>query len=304
MSTVLIKSLESLAVRADELESVEPSVSYWSRYWIVQRAMSLSKRSPELDAFLANLLDQLERMKLALSEHPEITNKELGKVKIYDFAMKVFDNADREERARRATSLTAGKFLAAAQFLEVCQVFGETSKDINDKRKYSKVQAMRIRGAVVAGIDPNEGRAHDKAQEVAESRSDEIETLMSREIGSSDVGAISGQVEQSDASSNTVATTLNTDKSQSAASIGRVSDEGPLRSSPDPVASETSSFAEPLLEKRSSETHADNVKHLGQEMDLEASQKHARFAISALNYEDVETAIKELRLALRLLGEC
>ena len=32
------------------------------------------------------------------------------------------------------------------------------------------------------------------------------------------------------------------------------------------------------------------------------AQKHARWAISALNYEDVETAVKELRNALSTLG--
>jgi vacuolar protein sorting-associated protein VTA1 len=33
------------------------------------------------------------------------------------------------------------------------------------------------------------------------------------------------------------------------------------------------------------------------------AQKHARFAISALDYDDVVTARKELRNALSLLGE-
>jgi vacuolar protein sorting-associated protein VTA1 len=32
------------------------------------------------------------------------------------------------------------------------------------------------------------------------------------------------------------------------------------------------------------------------------AQKHARWAISALNYEDIETAVKELREALGTLG--
>ena len=31
-------------------------------------------------------------------------------------------------------------------------------------------------------------------------------------------------------------------------------------------------------------------------------QKHCKFAISALDYEDVDTARKELREALRMLG--
>lgn len=37
-------------------------------------------------------------------------------------------------------------------------------------------------------------------------------------------------------------------------------------------------------------------------MTIANVQKHARWAISALNYEDVETARKELRLALAMLG--
>jgi vacuolar protein sorting-associated protein VTA1 len=32
------------------------------------------------------------------------------------------------------------------------------------------------------------------------------------------------------------------------------------------------------------------------------AQKHARWAISALNFEDVETAVKELKNALNTLG--
>jgi len=41
------------------------------------------------------------------------------------------------------------------------------------------------------------------------------------------------------------------------------------------------------------------------EVDEEAmmkAQKHARWAISALNFEDVPTAIKEFQLALHMLG--
>ena len=35
---------------------------------------------------------------------------------------------------------------------------------------------------------------------------------------------------------------------------------------------------------------------------LLAAQKHAKWAVSALNFEDVDTAVKELRIALRALG--
>ena len=38
------------------------------------------------------------------------------------------------------------------------------------------------------------------------------------------------------------------------------------------------------------------------EVSVAAAQKHAKYAISALNFEDVDTAVKELREALEVLG--
>jgi vacuolar protein sorting-associated protein VTA1 len=35
---------------------------------------------------------------------------------------------------------------------------------------------------------------------------------------------------------------------------------------------------------------------------MAGAQKHAKWAISALNFEDVPTAVRELRRALELLG--
>lgn len=40
------------------------------------------------------------------------------------------------------------------------------------------------------------------------------------------------------------------------------------------------------------------------EESITKAQKHAKWAISALNYDDVPTAVKELQLALQLLGAC
>ncbi|CRK45170.1 hypothetical protein BN1723_006471 [Verticillium longisporum] len=44
------------------------------------------------------------------------------------------------------------------------------------------------------------------------------------------------------------------------------------------------------------------VENLPVEHDVPGATKHARFAISALNFEDVPTAVKELRAALAALG--
>ena len=46
----------------------------------------------------------------------------------------------------------------------------------------------------------------------------------------------------------------------------------------------------------------DTTAYKDDEVSVVAAQKHARFAISALNFEDVPTAVKELRAALVTLG--
>lgn len=44
------------------------------------------------------------------------------------------------------------------------------------------------------------------------------------------------------------------------------------------------------------------LNYVADEEAIMKAQKHARWAISALNFEDVKTAVKELRGALESLG--
>jgi vacuolar protein sorting-associated protein VTA1 len=45
-----------------------------------------------------------------------------------------------------------------------------------------------------------------------------------------------------------------------------------------------------------------NTNFSTDQKDINQAQKHAKWAISALNFEDVPTAVKELRNALAMLG--
>lgn len=45
-----------------------------------------------------------------------------------------------------------------------------------------------------------------------------------------------------------------------------------------------------------------NTNYSTDQKDINQAQKHAKWAISALNFEDVPTAVKELRNALAMLG--
>ncbi|KAM3465095.1 hypothetical protein BB8028_0003g09700 [Beauveria bassiana] len=69
----------------------------------------------------------------------------------------------------------------------------------------------------------------------------------------------------------------------------------PVASAPAPIPSPAPA---PAAAPASAYTTTTNIHH----KDLNQAQKHAKWAISALNFDDVPTAVKELRNALAMLG--
>lgn len=345
-----LRSIGSIAARADELAVVEPTVAYWSRCWIVQRSIELLKgsRSPEVETYLLSVLELLEQMKVQHQGLKDIEDLASGKAKVETFALQVFENADREARSKKADKATSLKFLAAAAFLEVCQVFGKPDKDFLDRRKYAKVQAMRIQTALAAGKDPNARKVPDSKgsatppppsiEEQAEldallsaqtmgtgtiahrQRSSSIEGGEQRsKVGDIDQLAehdsisleanVGPEVEAIPSPANFAAneaTYFPTDPS--ADHVGDLFQPSSSSSLPQPP----SDFID-MPSVAQAEIHvADTVKPFGTSKyvvdefvpDSESivlAQKHAKWAISALNYEDVATAISELHVALRAL---
>lgn len=316
-----LKHLETIEARAKELEDVEPAVSYWCRYWIVQKSIEKKERSAAVEQYLMSVLEQLETMKIKHARMEEIEKMNLGKSKVESFALQVFDNADREERAKRATKATSVKFLAAATFLEVCQVFGPPAKDLVDKRKYAKVQAMRIQSAIVAGKDPNEGKlkgagARDAPPTVAESA--ELDALLRTPVVPSLEEASSGRrspkghpdisqpfsLSPIENSSDTDLTSrqesmLPSPRESRPGYFERTKSEDQMPApavlvakAPDAMSLTTDS--RPAQPTYTADIDADCIT---------SAQKHAKFAISALNYDDIATAISELHKALKDLGD-
>ena len=99
-------------------------------YWAVQYAISLGLKDPEANVFLASLLDSLEKTKASMPTTEAINDDVVGKAYMENFAGNIFARADDEERAKKATRVTAVKFLAASQFMEVLRCFGDLDREV------------------------------------------------------------------------------------------------------------------------------------------------------------------------------
>ncbi|BGP31168.1 hypothetical protein JCM10296v2_002932 [Rhodotorula toruloides] len=386
-----LKPVSPYLARAHELAKAEPVISYWCTYYALQQGMSLRTKDAESQTFMLGLMDKLEEMKAQHTANDAFTDDVAAAAYIENFGLKLFSQADNEDRKGKATRLTARKFLAAANFLELLSIFGEISSENRDKIKYGKWKAADIAKAFREGRTATPGPAgglqegEEDAVETSRVSADEAKEL-SKELAAMDTGDTKEEAESRAAEEVTSPADVNTRETPGDESASYpfpqqpttlpsappdapdFTDDEPLPTIPpvapsfldeapahaseldsavnemprspkhqtselphphahaasDPPAFPSAVFpAAPPLPPQPSlpafnptpssvnappripDPPAPVVEARRDDFDpmtIASVQKHARWAISALNYEDVETARKELRLALAMLG--
>ncbi|OJA19560.1 putative protein 18 [Rhizopogon vesiculosus] len=156
-----LKSIAPYLQRAEELVNSEPVVAYWCAYHAAQLGIKLKAKDNASRTLLLNLLNALERLKAQIGPSDAIDIEPASAAYVENFALRVFRMADDEDREGHATRSTAKKFLAAANFFEVLNVFPETdiSENVDGKIKYAKWKAADIAKAYREGRKPTPGPA-------------------------------------------------------------------------------------------------------------------------------------------------
>ncbi|KAJ1564508.1 hypothetical protein HK405_014675, partial [Cladochytrium tenue] len=126
-------------------------------YYAAKLAIDRNSENKQCKIFLMRLLDQLEQEKASFADNEAITNDLVGYAHVENFALKIFSNADNQDRAGAATNKTAKTFLAASIFLEVLKVFGPVEDSIQEKIKYARFKAVDIIKALKEGRKPTPG---------------------------------------------------------------------------------------------------------------------------------------------------
>lgn len=135
--------------RAEEIQQVEPKVAYYCRMYAVDQGLRIPKRVKEIDGLINAALRQLEKDKPKLQI--DLAN---DKYHCENFAMNIFDRADRTDRAGRADLNTSKAYYAASIFFEILNQFGEIDSGLFEKQRYAAWRAAEIRKAVREGRPP------------------------------------------------------------------------------------------------------------------------------------------------------
>lgn len=189
-----LKIIAPFTSRAQELSKKDPVIAYYCLYHAIQTGISAKTKEKETKLFLMDMMTALEKMKEQLKEHKEVSNDEAAAKYIENFALKVFTNADNEDRKGGSNRSTAKKFLAASNFFELLSIFD--AKYLNplvqpeEKIKYAKWKAADIAKAYREGRVPQSGPA--TTVEGSEDELAELQASSHSEIEEASMGSSSG----------------------------------------------------------------------------------------------------------------
>lgn len=167
-----LKKITPYIRRAEELDKDKANaesrlVAYYCRQFAVHTGIPLASTSSACKECLGTILNDLEQEKVAMGNFTRDESKFLCRA----FVDKIFEKADAEDRAGRATKTTAKTFYAAATFFEILQQFYEEADDSDerdDERKktlYCKWKATDILKAFKEGRQPTPGGYGEQEEE-------------------------------------------------------------------------------------------------------------------------------------------
>ncbi|XP_049612088.1 vacuolar protein sorting-associated protein VTA1 homolog isoform X1 [Syngnathus scovelli] len=295
-----LKAVQHHLRTAQEHEKRDPVVAYYCRLYAMQTGMKLDSKTPECRKFLVKLMDQLESMKMELSDNDSITQEVVGNAHIENYALKMFLYADNEDRAGRFHKNMIKSFYTASLLLDVLSVFGELSDENIQHRKYARWKAAYIHNCLKNGETPEAGpNGMDLDQEA-----DGDEGFSGHAF--SQGGSFRASSEDAGgAAAPGIGFTAGSEPGPSAppSNFGNVhvppGAHAPANTPADAV--------KPVPTPRTT-AHAADLPTGQQQGDVRLSaedftkaQKYCKYAGSALQYEDVPTAVHNLQKALKLL---
>ncbi|XP_077977204.1 vacuolar protein sorting-associated protein VTA1 homolog [Glandiceps talaboti] len=275
---ITLKALRHYVDIAKEHDTRDPVVSFYCRRFAMEDGMKIDSKSPDARKFLVALMDCLEQMKKELVNNESIHNEVVGEAHIENYAIKIFSYADTEDRAARFNKNVVKSFYKSSMLFDVLQTFGELSEEITKMRKYARWKAAYVHDCLKKGETPHPGPLDEEDDFGA--------------TGGMPPSNLSSEIQPQNPGAGTSSNHMIPPGAHAPPTTPQ--DPGSNRGViPGPA-------PQPLPPPVQPTNIPQGAVSLGPE-DYTRAQKYCRYAGSALQYEDVPTAVDNLQKALRLL---
>ncbi|XP_074596774.1 vesicle trafficking 1 [Brevipalpus obovatus] len=307
-----LKSITGILKTATDLEKHDPAVAYWTRFHACQVALGIDKSSPESKGFLTKLMFWLEKEKTLRKGEEAFSNELVAHAHIENYAMKLFEKADNDDRTGRAGKNTIKIYFTSSQLFDTLAVFGEPSEEVVQKSKYAKWRAAYISKCLKNNETPLPPQESDGSEEEASLPSLEAKPLNPTIATNNlpDTGSTSSSSIPSSGPGNMYPNQPFYPSQSPLDPFSPSPQIPPKLPSVPPRATRPldgniapTKITSPIPPSVSSSTGG-TVALNGAFLDAEAlmkAQKYCKYAGSALQYEDISTAVQNLELALSLL---
>uniref|UniRef100_A0A8D0I2N8 Vacuolar protein sorting-associated protein VTA1 homolog n=2 Tax=Sus scrofa TaxID=9823 RepID=A0A8D0I2N8_PIG len=302
------KSIQHHLRTAQEHDKRDPVVAYYCRLYAMQTGMKIDSKTPECRKFLSKLMDQLEALKKQLGDNEAVTQEIVGSAHLENYALKMFLYADNEDRAGRFHKNMIKSFYTASLLIDVITVFGELTDENVKHRKYARWKATYIHNCLKNGETPQAGPVGIEEDNGPSFSVPSYSFLFSDIEENEDAGATSLPTQPPQPSSST----YDPGNMPSSSYTGIQIPPGAHAPANTPAevphsTGVTSNTIQPTppgsipaIDPALFSTVSQGDIRLTPE-DFARAQKYCKYAGSALQYEDVSTAVQNLQKALKLL---
>uniref|UniRef100_A0A0N4ZM33 Vacuolar protein sorting-associated protein VTA1 n=1 Tax=Parastrongyloides trichosuri TaxID=131310 RepID=A0A0N4ZM33_PARTI len=276
-----LKSISPYIKLSKDYVNRDPSIYYWCILYSVQQGLKCQK-SPDGDKYLGRLLSTLEKMKADFSTTESIIHSVAGQAHLEENAYKLFNYADQQDRLGNFDIKTIKSFYTSGLLFDVLTQFGELDENFASARKYAKWKATYINNCLKNGEKPVPGPPNGSQDNDMDELERELRGLTSGNGGSE-------------------ANNLNYDPNNF--------NNKPLPSAPTSapdlanIPMNNSSLVPPSLNSYPSAPVKQQYSSENDLLDYANAKKFAKYAISAMDYEDRVTAIDNLQKALAILQQ-
>ncbi|XP_053683155.1 vacuolar protein sorting-associated protein VTA1 homolog [Sabethes cyaneus] len=302
---------------AQEHDTRDAIISYWCRLYALQLGLKINSQGTEERKFLVSVMDWLEKMKKSHADNESITNEVAAQAYLENYALKLFLYADKQDRAANFGKNVVKAFYTAGMIYDVLQTFGELTEEVTQNRKYAKWKASYIHNCLKNGETPVPGPMKTDEDDEMEN---EFQNLGPTGTGESNEEPAAGPSNappqapypsmgfQSFPQPGGGHPPYQTPVGPPSAPTGFTTNDPFSNVKPPTPPSEPEKppggfqpYTGPQVGTGDVSTQLGSSGAKLTSDQLNKAQKYCKWAGSALNYEDVKTAIDNLQKALRLL---
>ncbi|CAB3243943.1 unnamed protein product [Arctia plantaginis] len=294
-----LKSIQHYLKTAAEHDNRDPVVAYWCRLHALQTGLKLTtKKTREESALLIALMDWLEECKRINKDNDAIINEVAAQAHLENYALKLFLYADKQDREQNYGKNIVKAFYTAGMIYDVLCTFGELTDEAAQNRKYAKWKAAYIHNCLKNGETPVPGpmQSEDGGENSEEPTSDSQHAPEPTQPQVFPTVTPSTPPDAPSSFSNSLP--------DPNAAMKAASQLPPVPYTPDPNPGGFIPYdpsQQPQVAQPS--TYYGDISSTAQLTpdQIAKAQKYCKWASSALNYDDIKTAIGNLKNALELL---